>query len=346
MWVKTRGLRMLLVLGLAVALVVSGVAVGGCSKSGSPAKGEKWPAKPITMIVSQGPGGGTDTMVRGIQPYLQKYLGVPIMVENKVGGAGLISANYVWDQPSDGYTVLASHNALVLSSRLYAESFKPNKPLLEAFVPVYSWLTADGNGIIVKKDSPIQTLDDLVAEAQKRRLTCALAAGIGSTDHITFLQFTRAYPGQYEMVPFDSAGEAVAAVLGGHCDFGMVGLAGEGVDLARVRMLANTLDKRAEAAPDVPTFAELGHPELTLTFTVGAYLKADTPPEIVKTFEEACDKAFHDPGFQEWAKKARKPIGDGWNSQKWSEYLRFFDGVVTQVLPTVKEAMQQAQGQK
>ncbi len=325
----------------ATALLTVGLLAGGCKAGGS---NKKWPAKPVTLIVSQGTGGGTDTTVRALQPYLQKALGVAVMVENKPGSAGLTAANYVYDQPSDGYTILASHNGLLLSTQLTPDAFKPKKPLLDVLTPMYSWLSADGNAIIVKKDSPFKSVDDIAKAAQTKTLTVALAGGAGSTDHLTYLQFTKAYPGKYQFVPFDSAGEAVAAVLGGHTDFGLAGLAGGSVDLSRVTALAVTTEKRMDAAPDVKTFAELGHKELTLTFTVGAYVKADTPPEVKKALEAAFEKAFKDPGYQDWAKNSKKPIGEGWGSAKWTEYLKFFDGVVQKVLPDIKADMAKAQG--
>jgi tripartite-type tricarboxylate transporter receptor subunit TctC len=303
-----------------------------------------WPEKTINLICCQGAGGGTDTAVRGIQPFLQKALGVSVMIENRTGGAGLVTTNYVWDQPSDGYTVIAGHNTLVLSTALYADAYKPDKPIYEAFIPLYAWMTGDGNGVFVSKDSPFQSMDALAAEAQKRKVICALAAGAGSLDHLTFLQMTKAYPGNWEWVPFDSAGEAAAAVLGGHCDIGMAGIAGSGVDLTRLTMLALTTPERFSGLPDVPTFAEMGHPEMNLQFIIGSYVKADTPPEIVERLKKAFADAFNDPGYKAWAQQANKPIGEGMDSEQWKEYLVWFDGVIKDLLPMVKADIERAQG--
>ncbi|MCR4397974.1 MAG: tripartite tricarboxylate transporter substrate-binding protein, partial [Firmicutes bacterium] len=149
---------------------------------------------------------------------------------------------------------------------------------------------------------------------------------------------TKSYGGQYKFVPFDSGAQAVTALLGKHVEAAIVSLSGQAVTPDKVRLLATTLDQRTPAFPDAPTFAELNHPELSLSFHVGALAPPGTPPEVVNKLEEAFKKAFEDPGFQEWANKGSKPIGAFWGQKKWTEFLKEYEGTLVEMMPLLEEA--------
>lgn len=346
---------------LVVLLMVLTVALAGCSgnkstgnSSSGGSKGDKagsaatkYPEKPVTIVIGFGAGGGVDTASRGIQPYLQKYLGGTVLVENKPGNNALIATNYVGQAKSDGYTLLAGTNGMALMSSLYADSYKLGKPLQEALIPIYSWVNADGNGILVKKDSPFKTIDDLAAEAKKRSVKMAIAGGMGSTDQVTVLMLQKVYGGQWTIIPMESASEVAAAVQGGKVDAGSGSPASASMDPAQLRMLAVTMEKRSTRWPDTPTFAELGKPELTIIFVVGIMAPAGTPPEIVQKVADAFDKARNDPEFVAWAQKTNQPIGtEGWKADKFKNYLKTYQDNMQKILPDLQAQIKAAQGAK
>jgi len=334
-----------LVLILAAALVLAGCGGGAKQEAkGSDAGKSKFPEKSVTIVVPYGAGGGVDTAVRGIQPYLQKHLGASVLVENKPGSGSLIGTNLVGQSKPDGYTLLAGTNGTSLLSQLYSDSWKLGKPFHDAFIPIYSWVNQEGNGIYVKKESPIKTMDDLVAEAKKRPIKIGIAGGLGSTDQVSVLSIRKAYGGQWTIIPADTSAEVTAGVLGGQLDAGCGGPSGSSMDPQKIRMLAVTMEKRSLRWPDTPTFGELGKPQLTVHFVIGAMAPLGTPPEVISKLAEAFDKSRNDPGFIAWADKANQPIGDkGWDAKKYYEFLKSYADNMQVIIPDLQEEMKKAQ---
>jgi tripartite-type tricarboxylate transporter receptor subunit TctC len=265
-------------------------------------------------------------------------------VENRPGNNSLIAANHVLSSRADGHTLFIGTNATILNSELHPDSWKSDKPAVDAFIPIYSWMHEDGNGIVVKKDAKYQTMDDLAAEAQTRPVKLCIAGGLGSTDHVTALLIRKVYGGQWVIVPMDSAAEGTAAVLGGNCDASSCSPAGASIDPAQLKMLAVSTTKRAARFPDAPTFEELGKPEVTLHFIIGAMAPLGTPQPVVDKLEAAFEKARNDPGFIEWAKRTNQPIGDeGWNGNKFYEALKVAYSNLQAIIPEMKAELKKAQ---
>lgn len=342
--------RKSLAFALAVALTIMALVATGCggggakdTKSSDGAK-SKFPEKTVTIVVPYGAGGGVDTAVRGIQPYLQKYLGASVLVENKPGSGSLIGTNYVGQAKPDGYTLLAGTNGTSLLSQLYTDSWKLGKPFHDAFIPIYSWVNQEGNGIYVKKDSPIKTMEDLAAEAKKRTIKIGIAGGLGSTDQVTAMSVRKAYGGQWTIVPADTSAEVTAGVLGGQLDVGCGGPSGSSMDPNQLRMLAVTMDKRSTRWPDTPTFGQLGKPQLTVHFVIGAMAPLNTPKEVISKLAESFDKARNDPEFIAWANKTNQPIGDsGWDAKKYYDFLKTYSDNMQVIIPDMQEEMRKAQ---
>lgn len=326
---------------LALALFAAVLMLEGCRGGGGAAK---FPDKPITLIVGYGAGGGVDTATRGIQPYLQRALNATVIVENKPGSNALIAANYVAASKPDGYTLMVGTNATILNSQLYPDSWKSDKTFIDSFVPIYSWVNADGNGIAVKKDSAFTSMDELAAEAKKRAVKICIAGGLGSTDHVTSLMIRKVYGGEWIIVPMDSAAEATAAVLGGKCDAASGSPASASMDPNTLRMLAVTMEKRGTRWPDAPTFGEAGKPQVTLHFVIGALAPSGTPKEVVDKLAAGFDKARHDPGFISWAEKTNQPIGDeGWNATRFYDFLKTSNVNMQAIIPDMQAEIKKAQ---
>lgn len=304
----------------------------------------KFPEKSVTIVVPYGPGGGVDTATRGIQPYLQKYLGASVVVENKPGSGSLIGANYVGNSKPDGYTLLAGTNGTSLVSFLYPDSWKMKKMFHEAFIPIYSWVHEEGNGIYVGKGSPFQKMSDLVAEAKKRPIKLGIAGGIGSTDHVTALSIRKTYGGSWTIVPADTSAEVTAGVMGGQLDAGCGGPSGASMDPNEIRMLAVTMETRSTRFPNTATFAELGKPELTIHFVIGAMAPEGTPKEATAKLAEAFENARNDPAYVAWAKKVNQPIGDnGWKGDKYYQFLKDYAKNMQAIIPELINEMKKSQ---
>jgi len=322
----------LLVFMLLLAAALTATAAGQAEGS----KG--FPNKPITLVCGSGVGGGTDSMMRGIMPYFEKYIGVQVRGENRTGAHGVIAANYIYKAEPDGYTLFVMNNPYEIDIMMNPDKDKTGVTSLLVFEPIASWLNADGNAFAVRKGDPIQTMEALAKAAQSKTLNVALAGGIGSSDHITFLMAAKVYGGKYQIVPFDSGGEAVAALLGKHVDAAVVSLSGDAANPDNIDVIATTLDARVPSFPKAPTFTQLGHPELALSFHVGAVAPPKTPPDVVAKLEAAFQKAFNDPAFQEWAKKTGKPIGEYYDTKKWKDFLTNYAKSLTGMMPVIQEA--------
>jgi len=325
------------VLLLAIAMMTS------CQRSGGDGAAT-FPDRPVTLVVGYSAGGTVDTAARGIQPYLQKALGATVIVENRPGSSSLIAANYAAAAEPDGYTLMVGTNATIMNSQVYPDSWKAERSFIDSFIPIYSWVNADGNAIAVRKDSPWNSMDDLAAEAKRRAVKFCMAGGLGSGDHVTAIMIRKAYGGQWIIVPMDSGAEAIAAVLGSKCDASSASPAGASVDPGSLKMMAVTTPERASRWPDTPTFAELGKPEVTFQFVIGAMAPAGTPPAIIAKLETAFAQARRDADFIAWASSSNQPIGsEGWSAAKFGAFLRDANAGLQDVIPALREDIQKAQ---
>lgn len=303
-----------------------------------------FPDRAVTLVVGYSPGGTVDTSARGIQPYLQRALGASVIVENKPGSNSLIAANDVAGSRPDGYTLMIGTNATILNSQVYPDSWISDQSFIDSFIPIYSWVNADGNGIAVKQDSSFQSMDDLAAEAGRRAIRLCLAGGLGSSDHVTVLMIRQAYGGEWTIVPMDSAAEAAASVLGDRCDAMSASPTGASIDPNSLHMLAVSMQDRSARWPETPTFAELGKPEITFQFVLGAMAPLGTPPEILAKLEAAFDQARNDAEFIAWADSTNQPIGEeGWPAETFADFLRQANANLQGVIPLLREDIRRAQ---
>ena len=317
--------------------------MSACQRSGG-GDSSAFPDRPVTLVVGYSPGGMVDTAARGIQPYLQRALGASVIIENKPGSNALIAANYVAGARPDGYTLMIGTNATIMNSQVYPDSWISDKSFIDSFLPIYAWVSADGNGIAVKKDSPFHSMEDLAAEAGKRPIKLCMAGGLGSGDHVTALMIRKAYGGELIIVPMDSGAEATAAVLGGKCDASSASPTGASMDVNSLKMLAVTMDKRASRWPDTPTFAELGKPEVTFNFVIGALAPLGTPPAIIAKLEAAFAQARQDEQYIAWAEKSNQPIGErGWDAKTFSDFLQRANASLQGIIPDLREDIRKAQ---
>ncbi|MBA4422414.1 MAG: hypothetical protein C0390_04830 [Syntrophus sp. (in: bacteria)] len=303
----------------------------------------KYPSKPVQIIVARGTGGSSDSGARGIQPYLQKALGVSVVVNNVAGAGGIVGANKAYDSPADGYTILLGSNSDLVRYRMNATQTRFGAEYLKAFIPLASFINNDVGALCVNKTGPFKSFADVLAKAKQERVTIGIGGGVGSTDHLTVLLIEKYFGGSWTVIPYPSGGEAAAALLGGHIDAGSFGITGA-ADPAKFRLVAQSGPKRVPEIPaDVPTYVELGQKDLVMDYHLGFFLKVGTDPAIVKTLEEAIMKAATSPEFKKWAASTQTPAGDPWDSKAWTEYLQQADKNAVVILPMLEKSLKELQ---
>jgi tripartite-type tricarboxylate transporter receptor subunit TctC len=258
-----------------------------------------YPNKPINMIIPYAAGGTTDVYGRTLAALLEKELGQSITVTNQGGASGSIGSQYVRDQASDGYTLLVC-----------AETMGTYKTMGTAELgyddfTVISPLVGDPKVIVVGKDSPYNTLEDLLADIEARPGKVTMAhSGPGGSGHNQGLVLG-ALGYDVAMTSFDSGNAALLGVIGGQVDFTNPNIStlGSYIESGEVKPLAVFASERMEAYPDIPAFTETvpeAEKYLDIPYTVLSFcVNNDTPQEVVDVLKEATKKAL---ASDEWNK--------------------------------------------
>ncbi len=266
---------------LPAILLVWGTLVG-------PAAGaEKYPNRPINLVVPYAPGGASDLASKILADRMAEFLGQPFISQYKPGGGGSLGAALVAKTKPDGYTVLVgSSTPLVLSPIVKKMDYQ-----LEDFIPLGMYGETP-IWVPVKKDSPWKTLKDLVAEAKASpgKITVASYGKLTAADFVIEMLSKEAGI-KFTHVPYKSTAEAMSAVLGGHAQAAFVTGAGGLLESGTLKILGAAADQRLEGLPDVPTFKELGYP-ISLAASYTFCVPKGTPQEIEQTLFKAQNLAF------------------------------------------------------
>ncbi|HWR42227.1 tripartite tricarboxylate transporter substrate binding protein [Sporomusa sp.] len=256
----------------------------------------KFPDKPITVIVPFSVGSGVDLTARSLEKMVPKYLGQPLVVINKSGGAGAIGWNELAGANPDGYTIgIAGIEALLLP--FYGSTKYDYPTALEPLAQV----AAVPSVLAVQAGQPWQTLDALIEHAKKHPGQLKFAhGGVGSFPHVLGEMFAQATGITLEQVPFSGGGETVAALLGGHVQLVFVNptLVKEHVKNGTIRILAVTGKQRLTdpVLAEVLTFQEQGL-DITLTNWHGVAVPKEMPVEVKNKLAEGFKAIITDPEF-------------------------------------------------
>jgi len=240
-----------------------------------------WPNRSIRLVAQFPPGGLVDTVARLMAPQLAAALGQSVVVENRAGAGGLIGTDVVAKAPADGYTLLVSH----ASVHVYAAATRATMP----FDPIGDFthmvqLVEAPNIILVRANSPLQTLDQLVTAARTRPIRFG-SSGIGSAPHLLGAMLSaEARAPNLDHIPYAGSAPAMQDLLGGNIEC-MVDPITTNVQQMRdgsLRALAVSSPQRLAAFPNVPTFAELGYPKLTSAQWLGLSAPKGLPAPIVE----------------------------------------------------------------
>ena len=258
---------------------------------------EKFPEKPIKLVVGYSPGGMSDLTTRMLAGLASEYLGQPVVVVNKPGASASIGAAEVATSKPDGYTLGSIvMGPYLLSPFLLTVNYDPLKslePLLE--------FTAAPYGICVLNNAPWESYRELIEFARKNPGKLSVStAGVGTNQHIAFEWIAKQEKIQWKHVPYPGGAPASAALLGGHvkATFGS-GSHTSFVESGKFRLLASYSDTRYSVHPKVPTLKELGYdvPPSSAYFIAPP---KGVPEPILKTLEDAFGKAANSQSFKKF----------------------------------------------
>jgi tripartite-type tricarboxylate transporter receptor subunit TctC len=264
------------------------------------AHAEPYPTHPIRLVIPFPPGGAFDAVGRPWADKMKPLLGV-VVVENVGGGGGSIGGAVVARAKPDGYTLLLGgtlphvNEALVKSRPLY-DPVKDLDPIAAVAANVLC--------IAVHSSLPVRNLNELIdyAKAHPGKLSYG-HAGLGSIQHLTGELFkSLARTPDIVQVPYRGTGPVITDLMGGQIPMGVPGVTRQLLELhrsGRLRILAVTSSKQLVAAPDLPTTAESGFPELIVRGSIGLFAPAGTPPEIIDRIAQATRTAVAEPAWQE-----------------------------------------------
>lgn len=253
-----------------------------------------YPVRAIEMIITFPPGGPTDTAARLVQPFLAANLNVPVALVNKGGSGGAAGMDFVAKANPDGYTIAAT----VRSTVSITPVVQANVPYrLKDFEMIGSY-AASAQAIVVKKGAAWKSLEELVADAKANpgKLTYG-SAGQGTNSYFTMELLKLARGLDIDHVPFGGSGPMKTAILGGHVQIGAVSLSTmiPVIKSGDVTCLVISGDKRNPAIPDVPTMAEKGMAEASLSTVMELYVPATTPKPVVDRLAQALAAAMKNP---------------------------------------------------
>jgi tripartite-type tricarboxylate transporter receptor subunit TctC len=258
---------------------------------------DKYPSKPIHLIVGFAAGGGNDIIARIVGQKLQDSLGQTVIVENRVGAGGRLSAEYVAAQPPDGYTLLVgASGAMAISPAVVAGV--PYATLRD-FAPI-SMIASFPLIMVVNPDHPAKSVKELVAWAKanpdKANYATSSTAFTLATELFKLKSGAPMVP-----IPYRSGNESVVSVMAGQSTMTIVDPppTTPQVKAGKLRALAITAAQRLDDLPDVPTMDEQGYPEVHVKLWSGIFAPAKTPPAVIKTLETELQRIMQMPDVQE-----------------------------------------------
>jgi tripartite-type tricarboxylate transporter receptor subunit TctC len=256
--------------GLGLTLVLAGLA--------HPCAAQTYPAQNVTMIVAFAPGGIADVVARLVGQKLSERLGQTVVVENRGGAGGNLAAKAVSSAAPDGYTILATTSALAVN-----ETASKNKGFSTDDLSAIAIVAFSPDVLAVHPSNPAKDLRQFIAAAKDKSFTYG-SAGVGTGPHIGAEYFFREVAKVKAVhVPFTGGAPAVAAAVGNHVDAIVLTLptVTPQINQSGLRGLGLASATRNGAVPDVPTYGEMGFPDVHSGSWVGFFAPAKTPEPVV-----------------------------------------------------------------
>lgn len=293
---------------------------------------DKYPNRPIELVVTFGPGGGADAMGRKMSQLLEKSMGVPLPVSNVGGASGNAGLSKLLSAPADGYTA-GTLIALTVSS--WAAGLGTSKASDFAIAAI---VQDSPSMMFVPTDSEYKTFKDFLAHAQKNPGALKIAtSGYGTQDDITLKYFaSKGY--KTTNVPFEKPAERYASPLGKHTDaiYEEPGDVAAFVKSGKMRPLVVFDDNRHPAFPDVPTSKELGFEISDLPNFRSIAVSAKTSPEVLATLSAAVNAALATPEWKAFCAETYTCASRSYTPTEAQAYVAGFQSKVSDYLKSFK----------
>lgn len=274
------------------------------SVSSSAVQTDNYPEKPVEVVVGFSAGGETDTLARLVFQHAEKYFGQKFAVVNKPGASGEIAWTELSQSEPDGYKI----GLISPPTFIFHPLQRPSCQYTMDDFTIIANIVSDPQCIVVRSDSPIQNLKDLYDLVDSQSISIGYS-GPGTTEALMLHQLDQAMGKELEKIPYDGSAPSVAALLGGHIDAVCMNVSGavNYTSDGSMRMLAVCSDKRAEAYPDVLTFAEQGVDIRSETHR-GIAGPAGIPAERVQKLQEAIEQTLQDEEFIRQINEMNQPL--------------------------------------
>ena len=275
---------------IAAALVHAGLA-------GAQAAAE-WPTRPVKIIVPFQAGSATDLITRQFAQALASEYGQPFTVENKPGAAAMLGSDAAARAPGDGYTLLMSGPASMVTNRFLHKKLSYDPDAFEKVAVV----AITPNLLLANTSMPFKTLAEMVSYARANPGKLSYASfGTGTTSHIAGELLKSQAKIDIVHVPYKGASEAIPALLGGQVSmyFDTIMTALPFVKDGKLRALGLSTAKRSEMAPDIPTIAEQGYPGFDIAPWYGIVASHGTPAAVVNKLNASIERLLKDPAFRD-----------------------------------------------
>ena len=246
-----------------------------------PVFAQPWPAKPVRLVTGSQAGGGTDVTARALQQAIAPALGVPVIVENRPGNAGMLANDYVARQPADGHVVVVQPGSFVtVSPQLNAS---PAWDTLRHLAPVIQ-ISAYDFALVVHPSVPARSVAQLIALAKARPGQVSFASsGVGSNFHLAGEMLRLEAGIDLLHVAYRGSPPAVIDLVAGRVDMMFVHIptVRAHVDAGRLRAIATTGSSRSALLPATPTFAESGLKRYEIAGIEGVLAPVGTAREVI-----------------------------------------------------------------
>jgi tripartite-type tricarboxylate transporter receptor subunit TctC len=265
---------------------------------------EKYPAKPITLIIGYPAGGSVDTCARPFVNSASKTLGQPFIIVNKPGGASSVAMASLKNEKPDGYTLGLLITGAVMSQHMRKvpyDTIKDFTPIMQYGVYLY--------GLVVQSDSPWKTFKEFIeyARANPGKIRYS-TAGPGTPQHLVMERMAMKEKIKWTHIPFEGGGPAISALLGGHVEAASQTTEWKKhVESGRLRLLAVYGEKRMIDFPEVPTLLDLGY-NITAPSLGSVVGPQGLSPQIVEMLHGAFKKAMDDPDFIKISRQMDMPL--------------------------------------
>jgi tripartite-type tricarboxylate transporter receptor subunit TctC len=298
------------------------------------ATAQAYPDKAIRMIVPFPAGGGSDTAGRAISERLAAQLGQPVVVENRVGAAGSIGADFAARAPADGYTILLGSTSELTQYPLVNRKIRYDP--VRDFIPI-SLVGTIPLALVVHSSLPVSTVAGFLKLARARPGEIDFgSAGVGATTHLAVEHFMLLTKVKLRHVPYKGSPQATADLVAGHIQVAIPTLpaAFPFIQAGRVKALAVTTENRVPVLPKVPTMQEAGVKGYVNVLWAGVLAPRGTPAPIIKRLHGEIVGALKTPGVR----KVLESNGATPQSSTPEEFAAFIKSELEKWGRVVKEA--------